>query len=286
MSIVIKDMCHVYMPGTPFEAMALHDINLEIEQREFIGLIGHTGSGKSTLVQHINGLIAPSSGTIIVDGVDLTRKDADKRAVRRQVGLVFQYPEHQLFEDTVEKDVAFGPSNLGVKGEERTACVREAIEQVGLDFAQVRARSPFELSGGQRRRVAIAGVLAMKPSFLILDEPTAGLDPRGRSEVLALVRRLHAQGIGIMMVTHSMDDIARVADRIIVMNQGTIAMSGTAAEVFARSSELEAMGLDIPDTVRIAHLLRARGLQVPDTLFDIEAMADCIAAQLGGKTHA
>jgi len=227
MSIEVKNMSHIYMPGTPFESAALVDVNLQLHEGEFVGLIGHTGSGKSTLVQHLNGLLKPTSGTLFVYDVELTKKDADMKFVRSRVGLVFQYPEHQLFEETVEADVAFGPKNMGLGGEELTACVKEAIERVGLDYEAVRSRSPFELSGGQRRRVAIAGVIAMNPKFLILDEPTAGLDPQGRDELLALVQDLNKSGTGILMITHSMDDIARVAGRILVIDKGHIAAKGT-----------------------------------------------------------
>jgi energy-coupling factor transport system ATP-binding protein len=281
MSIQIKHMSHLYMPGTPFESAALSDITLTLEQHEFVGLIGHTGSGKSTLVQHINGLLKPTGGSINVFGVELTDKNADLKRVRRDVGLVFQYPEHQLFEETVERDVAFGPTNMGLSGEELAACVREAIERVGLDFEAVRSRSPFELSGGQRRRVAIAGVIAMRPKFLILDEPTAGLDPRGRNELLDLVRQLHQRDkTGILLITHSMDDIARAADRIVVIDKGRIVMDGTPQQVFSHASQLEEIGLDVPQTTRLRMALAQRGIDMPDDIFDAQGAAAFLLSTL------
>ena len=281
MSIQIKHMSHLYMPGTPFESAALSDITLTLEQHEFVGLIGHTGSGKSTLVQHMNGLLKPTGGSINVFGVELTDKNADLKRVRRDVGLVFQYPEHQLFEETVERDVAFGPTNMGLSGEELAACVREAIERVGLDFEAVRSRSPFELSGGQRRRVAIAGVIAMRPKFLILDEPTAGLDPRGRNELLDLVRQLHQRDkTGILLITHSMDDIARAADRIVVIDKGRIVMDGTPQQVFSHASQLEEIGLDVPQTTRLRMALAQRGIDMPDDIFDAQGAAAFLLSTL------
>ena len=227
MSIVIEHLNYVYMSGGPYETHALRDVSLTIEDGEFIGLIGHTGSGKSTLVQHLNGLLKPTSGRILVDGLDLADKATDKRALRRRVGLVFQYPENQLFEETVEKDIAFGPKNLGLDEQEIARRVREAMRKVALDYDRLHERSVFELSGGQMRRVAIAGVLAMEPTTLILDEPCAGLDPRGREEILTLIRNLHEEaGTTIVMVSHSMDDVASLAERVIVMNHGEVFMDG------------------------------------------------------------
>ena len=284
MPIIIKDMNHLYMPGTPYESSALKQINLTVQEGSFVGLIGHTGSGKSTLVQHLNGLLMPTSGQVIVDDIELTKKGADLREARRRVGMVFQYPEHQLFEETVEKDVAFGPSNMGIKGDELAQCVRSAMEVVGLEFEQFRERSPFELSGGQRRRVAIAGVLAMQPKYLVLDEPTAGLDPKGRRELLELVSRLHDGGqVTILMVTHSMDDIVRVAREIIVLNHGRIVMNDSTENIFARADELIEIGLDIPDVVRLSRAMKAHGIHIPETLFDPQEVAACIAAQMGGS---
>ena len=237
MPIVIEHLNYVYMSGGPYETHALDDVSLTIEDGEFVGLIGHTGSGKSTLVQHLNGLLLPTSGTITVDGLNIADKATDRRAIRRKVGLVFQYPENQLFEETVEKDIAFGPKNLGLDDAEIDRRVKGAMRKVALDYDALHERSVFELSGGQMRRVAIAGVLAMEPRTLVLDEPCAGLDPRGREEILGLIRDLHRDtGATIVMVSHSMDDVASLAERVIVMNHGRVAMDGTPREVFSRGA--------------------------------------------------
>lgn len=288
MSIVIEKLNYVYMAGGPYETHALHDVSLTIEDGEFIGLIGHTGSGKSTLVQHLNGLLKPSSGRILVDGLDLADKQTDKRAVRRKVGLVFQYPENQLFEETVEKDIAFGPKNLGLDDAEISRRVREAMAKVALDYDRLKDRSVFELSGGQMRRVAIAGVLAMEPGTLVLDEPCAGLDPKGREEILGLIRRLHEQaGTTIVMVSHSMDDVASLAERVIVMNRGEVFMDGAPREVFSRGDDLRAIGLDVPQAVELAQRLRERGLPVPEGVYREEELQQAIEAILGkGESHA
>lgn len=288
MSIVIEKLNYVYMAGGPYETHALHDVSLTIEDGEFIGLIGHTGSGKSTLVQHLNGLLKPSSGRILVDGLDLADKQTDKRAVRRKVGLVFQYPENQLFEETVEKDIAFGPKNLGLDDAEISRRVREAMAKVALDYDRLKDRSVFELSGGQMRRVAIAGVLAMEPGTLVLDEPCAGLDPKGREEILGLIRRLHEQaGTTIVMVSHSMDDVASLAERVIVMNRGEVYMDGVPREVFSRGDDLRAIGLDVPQAVELAQRLRERGLPVPEGVYREEELQQAIEAILGkGESHA
>ena len=288
MSIVIEKLNYVYMAGGPYETHALHDVSLTIEDGEFIGLIGHTGSGKSTLVQHLNGLLKPSSGRILVDGLDLADKQTDKRAVRRKVGLVFQYPENQLFEETVEKDIAFGPKNLGLDDAEISRRVREAMAKVALDYDRLKDRSVFELSGGQMRRVAIAGVLAMEPGTLVLDEPCAGLDPKGREEILGLIRRLHEQaGTTIVMVSHSMDDVASLAERVIVMNRGEVFMDGAPREVFSRGEDLRAIGLDVPQAVELAQCLRERGLPVPEGVYREEELQQAIEAILGkGESHA
>ena len=288
MSIVIEKLNYVYMAGGPYETHALHDVSLEIRDGEFIGLIGHTGSGKSTLVQHLNGLLRPSSGRILVDGLDLADKQTDKRAVRRRVGLVFQYPENQLFEETVEKDIAFGPKNLGLDDAEVSRRVREAMKRVALDYDRFKDRSVFELSGGQMRRVAIAGVLAMEPGTLVLDEPCAGLDPRGREEILGLIRALHEQaGTTIVMVSHSMDDVASLAERVIVMNRGEIFMDGTPREVFSRGDALRGIGLDVPQAVELAQRLRERGLPVPEGVYREDELRQAIEAILGkGESHA
>ena len=271
MSIVIEQLNYVYMSGGPYETKALSDINLTIGDGEFIGLIGHTGSGKSTLVQHLNGLLMPSSGRILVDGLDLADKATDRRAVRRRVGLVFQYPENQLFEETVEKDIAFGPKNLGLDENEITRRVKDAMRRVALDYDELHERSVFELSGGQMRRVAIAGVLAMEPQVLVLDEPCAGLDPRGREEILSLIRNLHKEaGTTIVMVSHSMDDVASLAERVIVMNHGEVVMDGAPRDVFSCGEELRGMGLDVPQAVMLAQKLREKGYDIPEGLYRTE----------------
>ena len=282
MSIVIEHLNFVYMSGGPYETHALRDVSLTIEDGEFIGLIGHTGSGKSTLVQHLNGLLKPTSGKILVDGLDLADKATDKRAIRRRVGLVFQYPENQLFEETVEKDIAFGPKNLGLDEQEIARRVREAMRKVALDYDRLHERSVFELSGGQMRRVAIAGVLAMEPATLILDEPCAGLDPRGREEILSLIRNLHEEaGTTIVMVSHSMDDVASLAERVIVMNHGEVFMDGAPREVFSRGEELRGIGLDVPQAVQLAGKLRARGFAIPEGIYREEEIKAAVETLLG-----
>ncbi len=281
MPIEVKNLSHVYMAGTPFEAHALRGVSLSIADGEFIGIIGHTGSGKSTLISHLNALERSEPGTVSVDGMDLGDKATDLRAVRRAVGLVFQYPEYQLFEETVEKDIAFGPRNLGLGEEEIRTRVEQALAQVGLSPALAQ-RSPFELSGGQKRRVAIAGVLAMQPSKLILDEPAAGLDPAGRREMLDLVARIHASGVTVIMVSHSMDDVGRLCDRLFVLDHGRVAFSGTPAEVFRHGDELRAIGLDVPECARLADALRARGFDIPEGLYALEDIRDAILCALGG----
>ena len=279
--IQIKQLCHTYMPGTPFESVALDHIDAMIEDGEFISLIGHTGSGKSTLIQHIDALLKPTSGTIVVNGLDVTEKTTEKRKIREKVGLVFQYPEHQLFEETVEKDIAFGPKNLGLGETECALRVGEAMQSVGLE-ASTAQRSPFELSGGQRRRVAIAGVLAMQTEILILDEPTAGLDPRGREDILTLIKRLHDEKkMTIIMATHSMDDAARLSDRIFVMNEGRMAMMGTPADVFARAEELEGMHLRLPEAALLVRQLNACGYDLPTSIFDIREISRRILQHKG-----
>ena len=264
MSIVIEHLNYVYMQGGPYETKALDDVSLTIHDGEFVGLIGHTGSGKSTLVQHLNGLILPTSGQITVDGMDLADKNTDKRAIRRRVG-------NQLFEETVAKDIAFGPKNLGLDEAEIDRRVRTAMRRVALDYDKLSQRSVFELSGGQMRRVAIAGVLAMEPQTLVLDEPCAGLDPKGREEILGLISDLHREsGATIVMVSHSMDDVAALAERVIVMNHGKVAMDGAPREVFSRGEELRAIGLDVPQAVELAQKLREKGFDVPEGIYKIE----------------
>jgi len=275
------------MQGGPFEATAIFNVNLEIHDGEFVGLIGHTGSGKSTLVQHMNGLLKPTQGTVIINDIKIEKGSKDLKTVRQQVGLVFQYPEHQLFEETVEKDIAFGPRNLGLSQEEINDRVKEALQLVGLPFDEVKDRSPFELSGGQRRRVAIAGVLAMKPGILILDEPTAGLDPRGRDEIFREIQVLHRKKeFTIVLVSHSMEDVARLADRIIVMNKGQVALTGTPREVFAQADKLRQMGLDVPQITNLMLALRDKGLDVPVDIYTVEQAKDVLRKVLEGKRHA
>ena len=287
MSIVIEHLNYVYMTGGPYETKALSDVNLTINDGEFIGLIGHTGSGKSTLVQHLNGLVQPTSGRVLVDGMDLADKQTDRRAIRQRVGLVFQYPENQLFEETVEKDIAFGPKNLGLDDAEIDRRVKGAMRKVALDYDALHERSVFELSGGQMRRVAIAGVLAMEPRTLVLDEPCAGLDPRGREEILGLIRDLHRDtGATIVMVSHSMDDVASLAERVIVMNHGRVAMDGAPREVFSRGAELRAIGLDVPQAVLLADKLRERGFDVPQGVYRVEEIKAVIEGIVGKGARA
>lgn len=288
MSIVIEHLNYVYMQGGPYETKALNDVSLTINDGEFIGLIGHTGSGKSTLVQHLNGLIMPSSGRVLVDGLDLADKNTDRRAIRRRVGLVFQYPENQLFEETVAKDIAFGPKNLGLDEAEIDRRVRTAMRRVALDYDKIAERSVFELSGGQMRRVAIAGVLAMEPQTLVLDEPCAGLDPRGREEILGLISDLHREsGATIVMVSHSMDDVAALAERVIVMNHGSVVMDGTPREVFAKGEELRAIGLDVPQAVELAQKLRGKGFDIPEGIYQMDEVRAAVEAAIGkGGRHA
>ncbi len=272
MQITFLNVTHTYQSGSPFQATAIRDVNFSILPGEFLALIGHTGSGKSTLAQHINGLIKPTAGQILVDGQDIHAAGYDKKALRRQVGLVFQYPEHQLFEETVEKDVAFGPRNLGLSEEEIQNRVREALDKVGLPYDEFREKSPFELSGGQMRRVAMAGVLAMGPQVLVLDEPAAGLDPMSREDMLQLIKDLHESGTTIVMISHSMDDVARFATRAVVMKKGTIAMEGTPGEIFRHADELEDMGLDVPVICKLNNALIQRGLPLQAGIYEEEQL--------------
>lgn len=270
MSIKIENLVHVYMPKSPFEKVALDDVNIEIEEGEFVALIGHTGSGKSTLIQHMNGLLKPSSGRIIVDGVDITKNGVKLTDVRKKVGLVFQYPEYQLFEETIEKDIEYGPRNLGLDQEEITKRVKRSMEMVGLDYETYRDKSPFDLSGGQKRRVAIAGVVAMEPKVLILDEPTAGLDPKGRDDILAQIKTLHDNyKMTIVLVSHSMEDVGKLAERIIVMNKGKVQLEGTPAEVFKEVDTLESIGLAVPQVTYLMRALREKGFNVSDEVYTI-----------------
>lgn len=271
MSIKIENLTHVYMPKSPFEKVALDNVSLDIKDGEFVALIGHTGSGKSTLIQHFNGLLEPTSGKIIVDGMDITSKDAKLTDIRKKVGLVFQYPEYQLFEETISKDIAFGPKNLGLSEEEVNLRVIKSMEMVGLDYEKYKDKSPFDLSGGQKRRVAIAGVIAMQPTTLILDEPTAGLDPKGRDDILDQISKLHKDyNMTIIIVSHSMEDVAKIAERIIVMNHGKVALQGKPAEVFKQVDLLEEIGLGVPQVTYLVKKLREKGLDISDNIFTIE----------------
>ena len=271
MSIKIENLTHVYMPKTPFEKKALDNVNLTIEDGEFLALIGHTGSGKSTLIQHLNGLLEPSSGRILVDEVDITSKEVKLTDIRKKIGLVFQYPEYQLFEETIEKDVAFGPNNLGLSSEEVSNRVKKSMEMVGLDYETYKDVSPFDLSGGQKRRVAIAGVIAMEPKVLILDEPTAGLDPKGRDDILEQIKILHEKyKMTIVLVSHSMEDVGKLAERIVVMNGGKIELLGKPSEIFKEVETLERIGLAVPQVTYLMRALREKGFDVSDEVFTVE----------------
>lgn len=271
MSIKIENLTHVYMPKTPFEKKALDDVNLVIEDGEFLALIGHTGSGKSTLIQHLNGLLEPSSGRILVDDIDLTNKETKLTNIRKKIGLVFQYPEYQLFEETIEKDIAFGPNNLGLSQEEVSERVKKSMEMVGLDYETYKDVSPFDLSGGQKRRVAIAGVIAMEPKVLILDEPTAGLDPKGRDDILEQIKILHEKyKMTIVLVSHSMEDVGKLAERIVVMNKGKVALMGKPAEIFKEVEILEEIGLAVPQVTYLMRALKEKGFNVSDEVFTVE----------------
>jgi energy-coupling factor transport system ATP-binding protein len=259
------------MPKSPFEKVALDNVSLDIQNGEFVALIGHTGSGKSTLIQHFNGLLEATSGKIVVDGIDITDKKAKLTNIRKKVVLVFQYPEYQLFEETIAKDIEFGPRNLGLPEEEIQSRVIKSMEMVGLDYETYKDKSPFDLSGGQKRRVAIAGVIAMQPTTLILDEPTAGLDPKGRDDILAQISKLHKDyNMTIIIVSHSMEDVAKIAQRIIVMNDGKVALQGTPAEVFKEVETLEKIGLGVPQVTYLVRELRKKGFNISDNVFTID----------------
>ena len=284
--IRVKNLTHTYSAGTPFERSAVAGMELEVMPGEFLGIIGHTGSGKSTLIQHLNGLLKPTDGQILLDGQDIWEKPKEIRRVRFQVGLVFQYPEYQLFEETVYKDIAFGPGNMGLSKEEIDRRVRQAAAFVGLSEDML-DKSPFELSGGQKRRVAIAGVIAMEPKVLILDEPTAGLDPAGREKILAQIRAYHKEkGTTVILVSHSMEEIAQNVDRIVVLKGGKRYMDGTPRQVFARAEELEAVGLDVPQVTRVAMALRRRGLPIDTAVYTVEELKSALLRLKGGTAHA
>ena len=281
--IQVKDLTHTYGAGTPFQRSAVDHMSFDVNEGEFLGIIGHTGSGKSTLIQHLNGLLQPTEGQILLHGRDIWEDPKKIRDVRFKVGLVFQYPEYQLFEETVYKDIAFGPSNQGKSGEELDHAVREAARLVGIRDEQLE-KSPFELSGGQKRRVALAGVLAMEPEVLVLDEPTAGLDPAGRENLMANIRDYHRnKGKTIILVSHSMDEIAQNVDRILVLKSAHVLMQGTPAEVFARSDELLSAGLDVPRITRIAMELKRRGLDIDPAVYTADALErQLLALRKGG----
>lgn len=271
MSIKIENLTYVYMPKTPFEKKALDNVSLEIEDGEFLAVIGHTGSGKSTLIQHLNGLLKPASGKIFVDGTDITDKDTKLVDIRKKVGLVFQYPEYQLFEETIAKDIAYGPTNLGLNEDEILRRVKKSMEMVGLDYDEYKDISPFELSGGQKRRVAIAGVIAMEPNVLILDEPTAGLDPAGRDDILEQIKFLHEKyNMTIILVSHSMEDVGKLAEKIIVMNDGHIELQGKPKEVFKEIDTLEKIGLAVPQVTYLMRELKKKGFNVSEDIFTVE----------------
>lgn len=280
----IRDLTYIYGAGTPFERKALKQVSLSIQKGEIIGIIGHTGSGKSTLIQHFNGLLKPSSGSVLLDGRSIwNEKGKCDRAVRFRVGLVFQYPEYQLFEETVAKDIAFGPHNMGLSEEEITVRVRESMDAVGLS-QEIAEKSPFALSGGQKRRVAIAGVLAMRPEVLILDEPTAGLDPKGRDDILSLIRAYQQEsGATVIIVSHSMEDIAQMADRLLVMNQAEILFCDTPRAVFMHAEEIIAAGLDVPMITKIMLELRRRGYALDSSVFTVQQALDALAQYKNGE---
>lgn len=286
MPIKIENLTHIYMKDTVFQHIALEDITMAIEDGEFLGLIGHTGSGKSTLIQHLNGLLKPTSGRILLDDVDINSKEASLKTVRQKVGLVFQYPEHQLFEETVYKDIAFGPKNLGLDNKEIEKRVKSSLEMVGLNYNEIKDSSPFDLSGGQKRRIAIAGVIAMKPKVLILDEPTAGLDPRGRDEILNQIKELHKkEKMTVILVSHSMEDIAKLVDKIIVMNKGKIMLMDTPDKVFKEIKLLENVGLGVPQVSYLMRELKEKGFPLEDAISTAEAK-EMILKVLRGKKNA
>ena len=285
MSIKLSNIYHTYSKGTPFERLALNNVSLEIAKGEIVAIIGHTGSGKSTLVQHLNGLLKPDQGQATINDIDITAKGAQAKAARQQVGMVFQYPEHQLFAETVFEDIAFGPRNKGVEEEAVAKQVREAMEFVGLDYDTFAQRSPFQLSGGQMRRVAIAGVVAMKPDYLVLDEPSAGLDPRSRNAVFKEIMSLHkSRGIAIVLVTHSMEEAVKYADRLLVINAGKVLFDGTPAEIFKEhAAELVEVGVDVPQVYKLADLLRQSGVALPENIKDDVSLVKAIKKAKGWK---
>ena len=284
MSVELEHLTYTYMPGTPFEAKAVDDISLKLDDGEFVGVIGHTGSGKTTLISLIAGLLKPTSGRVLIDGQDLGARGFDRKALRRHIGVVFQYPEYQLFEETVIKDIAYGPRRIGVPEGEIDARVRHAMDLMEIDYDGIGSLSPFELSGGQKRRVAIAGVLASHPRMLILDEPVAGLDPQGREHLMHLITRLNTEGATILMITHSMDDLAENARRVLVLSGAKLLMDDVPAEVFSHETELKEIGLDLPAVARMAPALRARGKAVPRDVIRLSDLEQCVLGIVGGQS--
>lgn len=284
--IEINNLSHIYSPGLPFEKKAVDDISLKIEENEFIGLIGHTGSGKSTFIQHLNGLLKPSSGEIIIDGTRVDKSGSNLTDLRKKVGLVFQYPEYQLFEETIERDIAFGPRNLDISEEEVQERVKASMESVGLDYETYKDKSPFELSGGLKRRVAIAGVLAMEPKVLILDEPTAGLDPRGRDEILSEIKSIHEnRKITVILVSHSMEDMAKIAERIIVFDKGKVFLDGEPREIFRNEDKLLGVGLGIPQITSLMRTLKKKGLDINEDAITVEEAKESLKKYLRGASN-
>lgn len=288
MPIILNNVSYVYGEHTPFRKEALKGINLTINEGDFVGIIGHTGSGKSTLVQHLNGLLHPTTGQVTIDGVDAALKTEEAKLMRHKVGMVFQYPEHQLFEETIAQDIAFGPKNLGLSADEVDARVREAMDFVGLDYETYANRSPFQLSGGQMRRVAIAGVVALNPSYLILDEPSAGLDPFGREEIFKKIIDLHAKkGITVVLVSHNMEDISRMANRLIVIDNGKIQLDGKPIDIFMnKRQELQSAGVDVPPVSKLVEYLRDRGLPVSQQVISVDDAVKAIEVALKEVNHA
>lgn len=284
MSIKVKNLTHIYNEDMPFSSKALDDVTFEIKEKDFVGLIGHTGSGKSTLIQHLNGILKPTSGTIEINGFDITQEGLNLTDIRKRVGVVFQYPEYQLFEETIEKDISFGPNNLGLSEDEVNKRVKNSMESVGLNYEEYKDKSPFDLSGGQKRRVAIAGVIAMHPEVLILDEPTAGLDPGGRDEIFELIKTLHKeQDMTIILSSHSMDDMAKMAKTMIVMNNGKIEFMGTPREVFNKNANrLKEIGLDIPQVLELAIKLRENGFNIREDIITIQEAKEEILKVMRG----
>lgn len=284
--IEINNLMHIYSPGLPFEKKAVDDISLKIEENEFIGLIGHTGSGKSTFIQHLNGLLKPSSGEIIIDGTRVDKSGSNLTDLRKKVGLVFQYPEYQLFEETIERDIAFGPRNLDISEEEVQERVKASMESVGLDYETYKDKSPFELSGGLKRRVAIAGVLAMEPKVLILDEPTAGLDPRGRDEILSEIKNIHEnRKMTVILVSHSMEDVAKIAERIIVFDKGKVFLDGEPREIFRNEDKLLGVGLGIPQITSLMRTLKKKGLDINEDAITVEEAKESLKKYLRGASN-